>query len=120
MIKKHSVLIGISIGTFLMIVSTFYYPGGTYGHINSDGYDWENNYLSHLLGPLAVNGEENTARPIASVGVLFLTAGFGLFFVNFSSKIKIRSASLIIKYEWGPVIRIRILPRFNHLQLCCP
>lgn len=98
MTKKYSILIGIIVGTLLLIVSTIYYPGGTYENINSEGYDWANNYISNLLRPLAVNGEENTARPFAIFGVLFLTASFGIFFVNFSNRIKIRSASLVIKY----------------------
>lgn len=98
MIKKYSILIGITIGILLLIISTIYYPGGTYENVNSEGYDWANNYISNLLRPFAVNGEENTARPFAVVGVLFLTASFGIFFVNFSNRIKIRSASLVIKY----------------------
>jgi hypothetical protein len=75
-----------------------YYPGGTYENVNSEGYEWANNYISNLLRPLAVNGEENTSRPFAILGILFLTASFGLFFVNFSNRIKIKSASLVIKY----------------------
>lgn len=98
MTKKYSILIGIIVGTLLLIVSTIYYPGGTYENINSEGYDWANNYISNLLRPLAVNGEENTARPFAIFGVLFLTASFGIFFVNFSNRVKIRSASLVIRY----------------------
>ncbi|WP_020569465.1 hypothetical protein [Neolewinella persica] len=98
MIKKYSTLIGVVIGTLLLIIATLYYPGGTYENVNSVGYDWANNYISNLLRPLAVNGVENTARPLAIFGVLFLTASFGLFFVNFSNRIKIRSASLVIKY----------------------
>jgi hypothetical protein len=98
MIKKYKILIGVLIGTLLLIIATIYYPGGTYENVNSVGYDWANNYISNLLRPLAVNGEENTARPLAIFGVLFLTASFGLFFVTFSNRIKIRSASLVIKY----------------------
>ena len=98
MVKKYSVLFGISIGAFLLIISTIYYPGGTYENASSEGYDWANNYISNLLNPLAVNEEKNTARPIAIFGVLLLTASFGLFFVKFSKRIKIKSASLIIKY----------------------
>lgn len=98
MIKKYSVLIGISIGTFLLIVATFFYPGGAYENVDSEGYDWANNYISNLLRPLAVNGEVNTARPFSIIGIFFLTSGFGIFFVNFANRIKIRSASLVIKY----------------------
>ncbi|MEL6676938.1 MAG: hypothetical protein AAFR61_32320 [Bacteroidota bacterium] len=96
--KKYSILIGIIIGTLLLIIATMYYPGGSYNNINSEGYDWANNYISNLLRPLAVNGEDNPARPFAVIGVFFLTASFGIFFVNFSNKIKIRSASHVIKY----------------------
>jgi hypothetical protein len=98
MIKKYSILIGITIGILLLIIATIYYPGGTYENLNSEGYDWVNNYISNLLSPLAVNGVENIARPFAVSGVLFLTGSFGVFFVNFSRRIKIRSASLVIKY----------------------
>ena len=98
MIKKYSILIGLFIGILLLTLATFYYPGGTYENTNSEGYDWANNYISNLLRPLAVNGEGNTARPIAILGVLFLTASFGLFFVDFSTRIKIRSAAFVIKY----------------------
>ncbi len=98
MIKKYSILIGITVGTLLLIISTIYYPGGNYENVNSEGYDWAYNYISDLLRPLAVNGEENTARPFAILGVLFLTTSFGIFFVNFSNRIKIRSASFVIKY----------------------
>ncbi len=86
------------VGTLLLIISTIYYPGGNSENVNSEGYDWVNNYISNLLRPLAVNGEENTARPIAIFGILLLSASFGFFFVNFARKIKIRSASLVIKY----------------------
>jgi hypothetical protein len=98
MMKKYAILIGIIIGIFLLILATFHYPGGTYENVNSEGYDWANNYISNLLRPLAVNGTENAARPYAILGVLFLTTSFGVFFVKFSNRIKIRSASLVIKY----------------------
>ncbi len=98
MIKKYIVLIGIIIGTLLLILSTFYYPGGTSENVNAQGYDWANNYISNLLSPFAVNGEENMARPIAIFGASFLTSSFGIFFLNFSNRIKIKSASLVIKY----------------------
>lgn len=98
MMKSYSILIGILIGTLLLSLATAYYPGGTYGNVESEGYSWADNYISHLLGPVAVNGKENTARPFAIFGVLFLTASFGLFFVRFSAWMKIKSAALVIRY----------------------
>ena len=96
--KHYAILLGISIGTVLLLLSTLYYPGGTYLDAQAEGYNWANNYISNLLRPLAVNGEANSARPFAIFGVLFLTASFGWFFVRFSAKLKIKSASLVIKY----------------------
>lgn len=98
MVKKYAILIGIVIGTVLLITSTLHYPGGTYEDLNAQGYDWANNYISNLLGPLAVNGIENAARPYAILGILFLTTSFGVFFVKFSDRIKIKSVSVVIKY----------------------
>jgi len=98
MIKDNLIFIGLFIGTIFLILSTFYYPGGSNEDLSSIGYDWMHNYISNLLRPEAVNGEANKARPIALTGVLFLTASFGLFFVTFSQRIRIKSASRIIKY----------------------
>lgn len=99
MMKKYTILAGLAIGTLLLALAAFRYPGGTYGNAHSEGYDWANNYISNLLSPLAVNGKENAARPYAILGVLFLTASFGWFFVKFSGRIRIKSASFVIKYS---------------------
>lgn len=95
---KHATLIGIIAGVIFLVMATCYYPGGTYLDELSKGYDWFDNYISNLLGPLAVNGMDNVARPWAVAGVLCLTASFGLFFVKFSNGIRIKSAAFIIKY----------------------
>lgn len=89
---------GILLGLFFLIIATFFYPGGTNEDVNSVGYDWGHNYISNLLGPLAVNGEVNAARPFSIFGVFALTASFGLFFVKFSERIKVKSAAFVIKY----------------------
>jgi hypothetical protein len=98
MIRRNAVLIGLVIGVVFLMVATVFYPGGTNVNEFSQGYDWRNNYISNLLSPLAVNGMDNTARPWAMVGVLFLTTSFGLFFVAFSKRIRIKSAAFVIKY----------------------
>ena len=98
MIRKYSILIGIAIGILLLVIATTYYPGGTYSNAESEGYNWVDNYISNLLAPVAVNGKENAARTFAIFGVLFLTASFGVFFIRFSKRIKIKSASLVIRY----------------------
>ncbi|HEY4328068.1 MAG TPA: hypothetical protein VGN20_29050 [Mucilaginibacter sp.] len=98
MIRKHLVLIGIVIAILLLVVAAFNYPGGSQKDPNSVGYDWKNNYLSNLFSAKAVNGQDNLSRPWASVGMLFLCASFGVFFINSSNKIASTSAARIIKY----------------------
>ncbi|MBS1522254.1 MAG: hypothetical protein JST50_14735 [Bacteroidetes bacterium] len=98
MLKKHLILIGIIISLILLYIATLHYPGGSQADKNSIGYDWANNYLSNLFGPKAVNGAENTARTWADFGMLFFCGSVGLFFVDFSTKIPIKSASNIIRY----------------------
>lgn len=98
MSKKTLITLGFTAGIVLLIISTFLYPGGSTSDINSVGYHFSQNYISDLLNPVAVNGLENAARLWAVLGVLFLTASFGVFFVHFSQRIRIKSASNIIKY----------------------
>ena len=98
MIQKNIITIGIALGVLLLIISTFFYPGGTLNDPNSVGYSWFENYISNLLRPLAVNGMENAARPWAVAGALILTLSFGLFFYQFSAFLKVKSAAFVIKY----------------------
>ena len=98
MLKDYLIFILLVIGTGLLILATWHYPGGSAGNENSEGYIWMENYISNLLNPTAVNGEINGARPWAMGGVLCLSIGFGIFFVHFSERVQIRSAALDIKY----------------------
>jgi hypothetical protein len=98
MLQKNLILSGISLGVLFLLIATAYYPGGSLHNEFSVGYSWTENYITNLLNPLAVNGMDNAARPWAIVGVLFLTSSFGLFFVQFSDYIQIKSAAFIIKY----------------------
>ena len=96
--KKHLILIGIFVAILLMFIAAMNYPGGSNIDPSSVGYDWKNNYISNLLSLKSINGFDNTARPWAIGGVLFLSVSMGLFFFNFSENIKVKSASNIIKY----------------------
>jgi len=98
MVRKYSVLLGIIISAVLLLISTWYYPGGSQFDKNSVGYDWKNNYLSNLFSIKAMNGSDNASRPWAVVGMFFLCVSFALFFSRFSNKIPLRGAARIIKY----------------------
>lgn len=98
MVIKHLILIGILLATALLFVSTRYYPGGSQADLNSAGYDWKNNYLCNLFDITAMNGAENPARPWAVTGMFFLCLSAALFFIGFSEKIPLKSASRVIRY----------------------
>jgi hypothetical protein len=96
--QKHFTLIGFAAGVLLLFVAAWFYPGGSVIDPASVGYNWKTNYISHLLNPVAVNGTENLAQPWAVLGVFFVSAGFGWFFIRFSEDIGIKSAANVVKY----------------------
>jgi len=97
-IKKYSILLGIIISISLLVIATLYYPGGSQFDKTSIGYDWKNNYISNLFSEKAVNGSDNTSRFWAIGGMIFLSASFAIFFIEFSKKIPAKSSAKIIKY----------------------
>lgn len=98
MLKKNSILLGLVISILLLFIATSNYPGGSQVDKNSVGYDWKNNYISNLFGAKAINGSANSARFWAIGGMIFFSASFAMFFVEFSEKIPAKGASRIIKY----------------------
>jgi len=105
MIKKYYILIGILTSLILLLIASFYYPGGSQFDKNSIGFDWKNNCLCNLFGEKVVNGGDNTSRPLAISGMFFICASFALFFIEFSMKISSKFAAGIIKY-FGAVAMI--------------
>jgi len=96
-IRKHFILLGIIIALALLFIATLYYPGGSQANAHSVGYTWKDNYLSNLFSAKAVNGADNTAKPWATAGMFFLTLSFGLFFIRFADRIKIKTPAIVIK-----------------------
>lgn len=96
--QKHFTLICFVAGVLLLFVSAWFYPGGSVENPASVGYNWKTNYISNLLNPVAVNGMKNLAQPWAVLGIFFVSAGFGWFFVRFSEEIGVKSAANVIKY----------------------
>ena len=98
MLRRNSVLIGVIIANILLIIAMFSYSGGSQIDLNSEGYDFINDYFCDLFGVEAQNGMKNSARGWAIVGTFFLSLSFAIFFIHFSAKIPYRTASNIIKY----------------------
>jgi hypothetical protein len=66
-----SPLFGTLIYLLLYIVATFFYPGGSQVDKNSFGFSWAQNYWCNLLNENAINGQHNSARPIAIAAMFF-------------------------------------------------
>jgi hypothetical protein len=98
MMRKHSVLIGISISLVLLLIASLVYPGGSLSDKNSVGFDWTKNFISNLFAAKAVNGADNPSRFWADGGMIFLSMSFAIFFIQFSKKIPVKSAANVIKY----------------------
>lgn len=98
MLKRHSVLIGITVSLSLLFIAMMVYPGGSVLDKNSVGFDLTKNFISNLFGAKAVNGSDNPARYWADAGMIFLAVSFAMFFMRFSEKIPQKSAANVIKY----------------------
>jgi hypothetical protein len=75
-------LYGILVFIILYVVSTFYYPGGSFEDRNHKGFDWSHNYWCELMAARAKNGETNTARPIAITAMFVLAFSLGVFWFH--------------------------------------
>jgi len=85
-IKKISILIpvfGAIIFIILYIIATFYYPGGSQFDKNSIGFSWADNYWCNLLNENAINGQSNSAKPIALAAMLILCLTLTYFWWQF-------------------------------------
>lgn len=97
MIKKHTVLICLTISVVFMVIATLLYPGGSLLDKNSMGFQWTKNFISNLFGAKAINGLDNPARIWALIGILFHSVGYGIFFINMSKKIAQKNAATVLK-----------------------
>lgn len=86
-----------SFGAFLFIclyfTATLYYPGGSQANINSKGFSWVNNYWCNLLNENAMNGQHNSARPIAMAAMLILSLTLAIFWYIFPRQVEFNKNS---------------------------
>ena len=85
-IKYFKALLPI-FGTILFVVlyitATFYYPGGSQFNHHSPGFSWVHNYWCNLLDDNAINGQQNTAQPIALTAMFILCFTLAFFWWQF-------------------------------------
>jgi hypothetical protein len=98
MIKKHAVLIGVTVALVCLFTAISIYPGGTYQDRNADGFHWTENFISNLFEAKALNGADNPSRFWAYAGMILLPVSYAIFFSNMSKKLPEKNAKLILKY----------------------
>ena len=90
MIKKHSVLAGVTISLVFLLIAISLYPGGSMFDKNAIGFSWTKNFISNLFAAKALNGAENPSRIWAYLGMILLPFTYAIFFVNMSKKYLIK------------------------------
>jgi len=118
---KHFWILAPIIGTILFLllyfVSALYYPGGSQVDKNSVGFSWLNNYWCNLLNEKAINGQSNTAQPIALTAMFILCATLTLFWVQFPKYTSINKAyklTIQISGALAMLIGILLFTKYDH------
>ncbi|MGK4568523.1 hypothetical protein [Flavobacterium sp. 3HN19-14] len=97
-LTNHSVLICLTASVILITIAALNYPGGSILDKNSVGFIWSKNFMSNLFGAKALNGADNPGRIWAIIGMAFHSLGYGIFFINMSKKIALKTWAAILKY----------------------
>lgn len=77
---------GIVLYVLMYLVATFLYPGGNQVDKTFKGFSWAQNYWCNLLNEIAMNGEPNSARPIALAAMVILCFSLAFFWYILSLK----------------------------------
>lgn len=76
--------IGIIGFVLLYFYSTTLYPGGSQANLNSEGFDWINNYWCNLMNEKGMNGKHNPARPFSICAMIILCLSIMMFSIQFA------------------------------------
>ena len=76
-------VIGSFLFAILYVIAALLYPGGSGADKTVIGYSWTNNYWCNLLSEQAINGQTNTARPVAVTAMFVLCLSLFTFWMLF-------------------------------------
>jgi len=76
-------LIGNFLFIILYVIAAVFYPGGSNTDKTSTGYNLTENYWCNLLNEKAINGELNTAKPVAVIAMIILCISLSSFWILF-------------------------------------
>jgi len=80
----------------LYIVAALLYPGGSLTNKTSLGYNWTENYWCNLLNNSAINGQINTAKPVAMTAMIILCISLSFFWILFPILIQLKKYHRLI------------------------
>ena len=101
----------------LYITAAFLYPGGSLSDNTTIGYNWTENYWCNLLNDKAINGQVNTAKPVAVVAMLILCTSLSVFWIFFPASVQIKKYHRLIIQIAGILSMITaflLLTNINH------
>jgi hypothetical protein len=110
-------IVGILLFVVLYFVASFNYPGGNAEDKHSKGFSWLHNYWCNLLNDEALNGEPNTAQPIAFVGMVILCISLGTFWFYFPGQMPVgKKGDFIVSYSGvlSMIIAFFLLTPYDH------
>jgi hypothetical protein len=79
-----------------IVHATSVYPGGSFINKNSMGFDWTKIFFSNLFQEKATNGNDNSSRVWAIIGMAFHSVGYGIFFINMANKMSYKHVSMVL------------------------
>ena len=101
----------------LYIIAASLYPGGSETNKTSIGYSVTNNYWCNLIHDNAINGQPNTAKPIAVTAMIVLCLALSTFWVFFPRHIitgKILRITIQISGAGAMLGSFFLLTNINH------
>ena len=87
---------GCALFIILYIVAALLYPGGSETDKTSVGYNWAENYWCNLLNGSAINGQINTAKPVAMAAMIILCISLSFFWILFPIQAQLKKYHRLI------------------------
>jgi hypothetical protein len=91
------------------VLAAFLYPGGSGADKTGTGYSWTNNYWCNLLSEKAINGQTNTARPVAVIAMFILGLSLFTFWIFFPAVTQLKKYHKLLIQVAGTVCMLASL-----------
>ena len=95
--------VGSLVFIILYVIAARLYPGGSGAHKTAIGYSWTDNYWCNLLNEKAINGQTNTARPVAITAMLILGLSLSTFWILFPALTQLKKYHKLLIQVSGTV-----------------